>query len=215
MTHDGLENDGRARGHRDRRVRRTRGRLRAALGSLLHERPYEDIAVKQILARADVGRSTFYAHFADKDALLASAVRDLLHAPPRVGDRDAPSGRAGGADEVLRFSRPVFAHIERHRRAGGAMADPRARAGVHAHLERVLADRVAADVRRAARPRGQSQPGEYPALPVPPDLLARHVVSTFLLVLDWWAARAEPCSAAEADAQFRALVLPAVRAALD
>ena len=67
MTHDEHEDDTPARGPGDRRVRRTRGRLRAALGSLLHERPYEDIAVKQILARADVGRSTFYAHFDDKD----------------------------------------------------------------------------------------------------------------------------------------------------
>lgn len=215
MTHDGHEDDSPARGPRDRRVRRTRGRLRAALGSLLHERPYEDIAVKQVLARADVGRSTFYAHFADKDALLASAVRDLLHAPPRVGDRAALPGRTSCADEVLRFSRAVFAHIERHRRAGSAMADPRARAGVHAHLERVLVDRVAADLQRRARHPGQGRRGEHQVPPIPPDLLTRHVVSAFLLVLDWWAARAEPCSAAEADAQFRALVLPAVRAALD
>ena len=64
----------------DRRVRRTKGLLRGALASLVHEKPYDAIAVKEILARADVGRSAFYAHFGDKDALLDSAIRETLRA---------------------------------------------------------------------------------------------------------------------------------------
>ena len=65
-------------GTKDRRVERTRGLLRGALASLIHEKPYERIVVKEILARANVGRSTFYAHFRDKDELLYSGIAEIV-----------------------------------------------------------------------------------------------------------------------------------------
>ena len=38
----------------DRRVRKTHALLHDALASLVHEKPYDEIVVKEILARADV-----------------------------------------------------------------------------------------------------------------------------------------------------------------
>jgi AcrR family transcriptional regulator len=54
----------------DRRVRRTRLLLHQALIELMTERDYTRITVQDIIDRADVGRSTFYAHYRDKDDLL-------------------------------------------------------------------------------------------------------------------------------------------------
>src|SRR5262249_41445888 len=50
----------------DRRIQRTRNTLREALVSLIREKPYDAIAVTEILERANVGRSTFYMHFRNK-----------------------------------------------------------------------------------------------------------------------------------------------------
>src|SRR5690242_15633867 len=61
----------------DRRVRRTRRALQNALVGLIAERGYPRTTVQDVLDRADVGRSTFYAHFRDKDALFASCFDDL------------------------------------------------------------------------------------------------------------------------------------------
>ena len=47
---------------------------------------------------------------------------------------------------------------------------------------------------------------------VPPELLARHVAATFVLVLNWWVESGSPITAAEIDAHFRALVLPVLAA---
>ena len=56
----------------DARVRRTRDALGDALVELMQEKPFDSITVQDVLDRAQVGRSTFYAHFSDKDDLLMS-----------------------------------------------------------------------------------------------------------------------------------------------
>ena len=61
----------------DRRVQRTRRLLHKALMSCILEKKYESITVQEILNRADVGRSTFYVHFRDKDELLVSGFGEL------------------------------------------------------------------------------------------------------------------------------------------
>src|SRR5258707_301232 len=61
----------------DRRVRRTRRALREALVALIVERGYEKVTVQDVLDRADIGRSTFYAHYRDKDDLFGSCFDDL------------------------------------------------------------------------------------------------------------------------------------------
>ena len=60
----------------DRRKRRTRNRLRQGLLELILEKPYDEITVQDILDRADVSRSAFYAHFRDKDDLLRMGLPD-------------------------------------------------------------------------------------------------------------------------------------------
>jgi AcrR family transcriptional regulator len=57
------------------RTERTRRELRSAFASLVHVNRYEDLEIAAIAARAGVSRSTFYAHYASKDALLADSIR--------------------------------------------------------------------------------------------------------------------------------------------
>lgn len=54
----------------DKRAIRSRQLLRGAFLGLLREKRYEDISVQDIIERAGVARSTFYAHFTDKEDLL-------------------------------------------------------------------------------------------------------------------------------------------------
>lgn len=62
----------------DRRVQRTRRLLSRALVELIVEKGgYEKVTVQDILDRADVGRSTFYAHYENKDVLLVDGPRNM------------------------------------------------------------------------------------------------------------------------------------------
>jgi AcrR family transcriptional regulator len=59
----------------DRRVRRTRQALQDALFTLMTEKGYDAVTVQDTIDRADVGRSTFHSHYADKDELLQGVSR--------------------------------------------------------------------------------------------------------------------------------------------
>ena len=54
----------------DRRVRKTRQRLQAGLLLLMKEKPLEQITMREICRRVDVGRSTPYAHYRDVQDIL-------------------------------------------------------------------------------------------------------------------------------------------------
>lgn len=58
----------------DRRVRRTRKNVIDAFAHLARERGYAEFTVGEVLERANVGRSTFYAHYRGKDDVLLQAL---------------------------------------------------------------------------------------------------------------------------------------------
>lgn len=179
----------------DRRVRRTKSSLHDALIELAREKPYEDIAVKEVLDRADVGRSTFYTHFGDKDDLLESSIEEILRAA------DVMPQSADGFERILAFSLPVLEHIDRHRQASGPQMGRHSRVAIHQRLGDMLAHRIADDVRHVFA-RDQSPPR------IPVTLVARHLASTFVLTLNWWIECEPTLRPAEVHATFRALVLP-------
>lgn len=62
----------------DRRVRRTRRRLRDALIRLILEQGYERITIQNITDAADLSRATFYLHYKDKDDLLVNSLEEMF-----------------------------------------------------------------------------------------------------------------------------------------
>lgn len=62
----------------DRRQRKTREAIFTAFNGLLRSSRYADISVQQIIDTADIGRSTFYAHFSTKDDLLKAMCTDIF-----------------------------------------------------------------------------------------------------------------------------------------
>ena len=62
----------------NRRVRFTRSALREALIDLILEKPLVSITVKDICARADINRSTFYLHFKDVTDILRTTEDEII-----------------------------------------------------------------------------------------------------------------------------------------
>lgn len=63
---------------KDLRVQRTRGLLRQALIDLVDSEGYENISVRDITQKAQVGYKTFYRHYEGKEALLQALAAEML-----------------------------------------------------------------------------------------------------------------------------------------
>jgi AcrR family transcriptional regulator len=71
----------------DRRTLKTRKLLREALLASVLERGWEKTTAQSVCEHVGVGKSTFSAHFADKEELLLSAFDDLPGTLKRVDER--------------------------------------------------------------------------------------------------------------------------------
>jgi AcrR family transcriptional regulator len=189
----------------DRRVERTRQLIRAAFRSLLEEKGFETLTVQEIIDRANVGRATFYAHFDSKDELFASGF-DELRASLKARQRAALSGGGEIGERVFGFSHEIFAHANEYRHVFGSMIGKHSGAVVQRLLHKLLVDLVRDDV-KAACERGAANA-------VTIDAVAQFIAGGLFGLLVWWLNTTPRLSAAEVNAMFRKLAMPALAAAV-
>jgi len=185
----------------DRRVQRTRRLLHKALMALILEKKYEHITVQEILDRADVGRSTFYMHFRDKDDLLVSGFQYLQTFLESVQEASTPvPGKS--LERIIGFSLAMFEHAQEYRRVNRALMGSNAEAVVSRRIQSVLAGIVWRELNLELRNRKRGN------VPVSPELLSHFLVSTFISVMTWWLNSKNPVSPKDIDVAYRQLVLP-------
>jgi len=199
--HDALEKSAHAdrelHGSMDRRALRTRQALHEALIQLITERSYDDITVMDIADAANVGRSTFYAHFTDKDDLLRSGTvhfRDML-----LRDHAARQRSHGGAEApLLSFSRFMTEHLKERKQLYRALQRGRAGPIIWDAFRLYVAELVRAEL--TARPAKGAKPYET-------ELAVQFTVGAFMSVLTWWMDRGAKEDPAEIDRLFTKLAM--------
>jgi AcrR family transcriptional regulator len=182
----------------DRRVRRTLTALRDALIGLMTEKGYEAVTLHDIIDRADVGRSTFYTHYTDKDDLLrdnVAVLRSLVQQPAPL----EPANRR----RLLRFSLPLFRHVYAERRLARALFGRPGGGPVLRQVEQLLADVVRAELAELF--------ATDPPSRAPEDAVVRYVVGAYVALLNWWLDAEPVLSPEEADRIFQTLVAPGIR----
>jgi AcrR family transcriptional regulator len=180
----------------DRRVRRTRKLLHDAFITLAIEKGYEKTTIQDILDRADVGRSTFYAHYRDKAALLTTSFDDM-HEELQRQLADLP---AATPIDVALPAALLFEHAYRNQRVYRALCGHQGGALVQRHLRSLIGDLL----RKHLRPEFSGSDTEVPA-----DIAAEFYTSAALGLLVWWIAH-DFCNGPTWLAEtYRALALPA------
>lgn len=97
----------------DRRIARTEAAVIAAFERLLDEKGYARMTVQEILDAADVGRTTFYAHFQGKEGVMEAFVSNVIEhvaAPVNAEPGHDFTGRGDMAAQVEHALRHVAEH---------------------------------------------------------------------------------------------------------
>ena len=179
----------------DRRIDRTVSSLRTALIALIQEKHYDSITVQDIIDRANVGRSTFYTHFRDKeDVLVGDWKRFLEMLVTRVDLEKASSGRVVPMCELMH-------HLKEYHALYRALA----RSGKSERLFTVgtayLSERIEAKLAAGAREKHLS---------VPPGVCAHYLAIQVFAMLKWWLDNNMPHTPEEMDTMFHELVAPGI-----
>ncbi len=98
----------------DFRGRVTRKMLWDALFSLIEERHFDNISVKDICARSHVNRSTFYNHFESKFDLLNYGIYEIM--PEEANLVAADSQRRGEASKPPSPHEAIFNYVYKYQR---------------------------------------------------------------------------------------------------
>jgi AcrR family transcriptional regulator len=182
----------------DSRSRRTRDALGDALVGLMQERPFKSITVQEVLDRAEVGRSTFYTHYRDKDDLFLSDVEDFWEMMSSMLER------SGEKSNRVAPVRELFAHVAEAKSFRESLA---AAEKVNDVMELGQGQFARAIEQRLITLSGgeENKPGQFAAT-------SHALAGALFSSLTWWIDRRMPVSAAEMDDAFHRLVWSGVNA---
>ena len=154
----------------DRRVKRTQQLLTRALIALTLEKGYEDVTIRDITERADIGYATFFRHYRDKDELLKDVLDVVL---TELIDLLGPAMPADPATVGVLLFRYVQEQSE----------VVRVLLRSHALLQNIIAA-ATQNVVTMHRARSGSS--------VPLEVAAHHIVTASISLIQWWLDRQMP-----------------------
>lgn len=175
----------------DRRVARTHGALRDALIALILDRGWDDTSVQDVCDRANVGRSTFYAHFANKEKLLTSsfgALRQVLRA------RERSSGES--RERAFGFAQGLIEHVHENQRLFRAVIGKRSGLVVQRRFRLLLIELVGEDLAVGGIPEARR------------EAAAHYIAGALFELLTWWVDSRSSLAPHEMEAIFRELTTP-------
>lgn len=195
----------------DRRVLRTRKALRDALFALILEKGYDGVTVEEITTRADLGRTTFYLHYHDKEDLLMESIGMLID--NLVGEMirlpliDWTQGTLNEGEKPRPAITLPFRHIAENAdlyriilRGDGTHAVKRRMHEITAQTSNRLIGSLEDDAKRNLNPR------------VPMEVFHNYLAAAFLGFATWWLEAGMPYPPDEMAVMFQSLF---VHGALD
>jgi AcrR family transcriptional regulator len=180
----------------DRRIQRTRHQLGRALVELVEQKRFDDITVQEVIDRADVGRSTFYTHFRDKEDLFRKDWEKFLDFLAQQIDWER-AGKGSFMPIVFLFShlqdaQTFYKGLVRSHKADGVM-----KTGIE-YLSHKIEPALSCRVKHKS------------AVPVP--ILANYLTNEMFVLLMWWLEQGMPYSPERMDQIFHELVNPTFQA---
>ena len=154
----------------DRRIRRTRRALTAALIELASHRPYESITIQDITDQADVGYATFFRHYGSKDDLMLDIFQNI------ASDLETLAGRHS-TTFFEQEGRLIFAHVQANESLYRCVLD-----------SLVFQRKFKALFVEHTRQHITRHMSNIPAPAVPLEIAVNHMATAFISLIEWWLA---------------------------
>lgn len=184
----------------DRRQQKTRAAIFSAFSTLLSEKSYSKITVQEIIDTANVGRTTFYAHFETKDDLLKALCEELFgHIISSAADCTHTHGlySNGNAPES------IFCHLLQHLQEN----DNNIIGLLSCESSEIFLRYFKNSLNELIQTHFVNQSQKIKAT-VPQDFLVNHISSSFVEMVLWWINGRMKKTPAELDRYFRAVIEP-------
>lgn len=186
----------------DRRQQKTRTAIFSAFTSLLAEKSYSKITVQEIIDAANVGRTTFYAHFETKDDLLKELCEELFgHIIGSAMDCTHTHGlySDGSAPES------VFCHLLQHLQENDKNIIALLSCESSEMFLRFFKDSLNELVRSQFINQNRKANTD-----IPEDFLINHISSSFVEMVLWWIKGHRKQTPEDLDRYFRAVIEPII-----
>ena len=191
----------------DRRVRRTRRRLRDSLIELVMAQGYDSITIQEITDHADLSRATFYLHYKDKDELLASSLEEMFDELVE-SVQDIIFRRSLNPDEQKPPSLPAFQHVAEYSELYKSLLGDTGVTYVIYRTIQYIARLTEKQYRMHAREQGVQE------TIIPIEVAAQHMAGALFSMVSWWLENDMPYTADEMAQMFHKLTVPSIRSAL-
>lgn len=186
----------------DRRQQKTRTAIFSAFTSLLAEKSYSKITVQEIIDVANVGRTTFYAHFETKDDLLKELCEELFgHIIDSAMDCTHTHGlySDGSAPES------VFCHLLQHLQENDKNIIALLSCESSEMFLRFFKDSLNELVRSQFINQNRKANTD-----IPEDFLINHISGSFVEMVLWWIKGHRKQTPEDLDRYFRAVIEPII-----
>jgi AcrR family transcriptional regulator len=173
-----------------RQVQRTKHLLEEACIALILEKGYEAVTIQDILDRANVGRSTFYVHYRDKEDLLMSRFQALQQAFEEHARLvlEHQSSDPLEPQHVTNLPMMMLKYVEHEHRLFKALLGKHS-GGNHLNYQReYLLKYARAIFKRVAK---------APLTDYELEAVSQTTVSAFLSIMIWWIDNDMPCTPEE------------------
>ena len=157
----------------DRRQRKTEKAVFDAVGRLLERKSYSRITVQEIIDEADIGRTTFYAHFPTKDDLLSTlCARMFDHVFSSTPERERTHDFSSRSGDFVSLLCHILYHIRDEHEA--------------LHILRGESRGIFLDYirQRFSDIIGEMQLAACDAIPL--NFVTNQLSSSFVSTLEWW-----------------------------
>ncbi len=180
----------------DRRQKKTREAIFRAFGTLLEHKSYNNITVQEIIDEANIGRSTFYAHFEAKDDLLKELCSELFgHIVMSAMDRTHTHGLYSDSSAP----ESVFCHLLQHLAENDNNILGLLSCESNEIFLRYFKDSLDELIRTQFAVKSAS---------LPEDFLINHISGSFVEMVQWWLKGQMKQTPEELDGYFKAVIEP-------